>query len=242
MSRLIFGRKPVLEALEAHTKIAKLYLARGEKKGSIVKIEGKARAMGVKLEMVDAKDLSVITEENHQGVIALVDDYRYADLDTLIEAMNNRENAILVLLDSIEDPHNLGAIIRTAECAGAVGVVIPKHRAALVTDTVTKVSAGATEYLPIAKVTNMADAIERLKRDNIWVYGLAAEADGTITKTDFRGKVAIVIGNEGHGMRKGVRDKCDALASIPLMGKIESLNASASAAVVLYEIVRQHAR
>lgn len=242
MSRLIFGRKPVLEALEAHTAITKIYLEKGEKKGSILKIEGKARAMGVRLEAVDARELAVLTEENHQGVVAVVDDYRYADLDALIEEMKNRDNAMLVLLDSIEDPHNLGAIVRTAECAGAVGVVIPKHRAALVTDTVTKVSAGATEYLPIAKVTNLADAIDKLKHENIWVYGLAGEADGTITETDFRGKVAVVIGNEGRGIRKGVREACDALVSIPLRGKIESLNASAAAAVVLYEIVRQHAR
>jgi len=187
----------------------------------------------------------MITKENEklknsQGVVASVTDYKYYDIEDILEDANNKhEKPFILVLDKIEDPHNLGAIIRTAECMGVHGIIIQKRNACQVTDTVEKVSAGACSYVKIARVTNITDAIRKLKENNIWVYGLDMDGDSNIYNTDFDGAVAIVVGNEGKGISRLVRDNCDVIVSIPMYGNINSLNASVSSAISVYEISKQ---
>ena len=178
--------------------------------------------------------------KNSQGVVASVTDYKYYDIEDILEDANNKhEKPFILVLDKIEDPHNLGAIIRTAECMGVHGIIIQKRNACQVTDTVEKVSAGACSYVKIARVTNITDAIRKLKENNIWVYGLDMDGDSNIYNTDFDGAVAIVVGNEGKGISRLVRDNCDVIVSIPMYGNINSLNASVSSAISVYEISKQ---
>lgn len=235
----IIGRNPVMEALKNGREIEKLILLR-EGEGSLIKIEGMARDRGIPTQYADRRSLSRMAgADHHQGVIAVAAPYRYWELDQLItHAKNQKEPPFLILLDGIEDPHNLGAILRTADAAGAHGVIIPKRRAAGLTETAVKSSAGAAEYVPVARVSNLVWAIEQLKEAGLWICACDMDGDpyDQAVLTDAMG---LVIGGEGQGVGRLVRQTCDFVLSIPMCGSINSLNASNAAAVLMYEIRRQ---
>ena len=235
------GRNSVLELLESEKDINKIYVTRGEKQGSINKIIGRAKGKGIVLVEVDKSKLDEMSQTgNHQGVIAIVPPFEYCEVeDILDEAKNKKESPFILILDGIEDPHNLGAIIRTAETAGVHGVIIPKRRAASVNSTVNKVSAGAVEHMKVARVNNINDTIQYLKDNGLWIIGTDGKAENYYYEQDLTGPIALVIGSEGYGMNRLVSENCDILVKIPMMGKITSLNASVSAGIVTYEIVKQ---
>ncbi|HHY82525.1 MAG TPA: 23S rRNA (guanosine(2251)-2'-O)-methyltransferase RlmB [Clostridiales bacterium] len=236
----IEGKNPVLEALRSGRTIEKLLIARGSSEGPIREIVKRARDNGVVIQEVDRQRLDEISESGaQQGVIAFVTPYKYVEVDEIIQHAKERdEDPFLIILDEITDPHNFGAIIRTAECSGAHGVIIPKRRSVGLTPAVIKASAGAVEYMPVAKVTNLSRLLEDLKKQGIWIAG--ADLEGSeFTCQDLTGPIALVIGSEGHGISRLVKEKCDFLIKIPLMGKIESLNASVAAGILMYEVVRQ---
>ena len=235
------GRNSVYELLESGKDINKIYVAKGEKHGSINKIISKAKENRVVVTEIEKNKLYKMAQtENPQGVIAIVPPFDYCDVDDILNvAKKKNEKAFIVLLDEIEDPHNLGSIIRTAETAGVHGIIIPKRRSALVNSTVNKTSAGATNFMKIARVNNLNETIEYLKENDIWIYGTDIVGDKMYYEEDYRDNVAIVIGNEGHGMSRLVKEKCDFLVKIPMKGKITSLNASVSAGIVMYEVVKQ---
>ena len=235
------GRNSVLELLESEKDINKIYVTRGEKQGSINKIIGRAKGKGIVLVEVDKSKLDEMSQTgNHQGVIAIVPPFEYCEVeDILDEAKNKNEQPFILILDGIEDPHNLGAIIRTAETAGVHGVIIPKRRAASVNSTVNKVSAGAVEHMKVARVNNINDIIQYLKDNGLWIIGTDGKAENYYYEQDLTGPIALVIGSEGYGMNRLVSENCDILVKIPMMGKITSLNASVSAGIVTYEIVKQ---
>ena len=238
---IIEGRNAVIEALRSETAIDKIYLAKGETDKTLGHIASKARAAGIVVVEADRRKLDNMSRTHaHQGVIALAAVREYATVeDILAVAAERNEAPLLVICDEISDPHNLGAIIRTAECAGAHGVIIPKRRSVGLTATVAKASAGAVEYMKVAKVTNINAAIEELKSKGVWIFGTAAEGSIPMYKADLTIPAAIVIGSEGDGMSRLVAENCDFLVSIPMKGRISSLNASAAASVLLYEAVRQ---
>lgn len=240
MSDYIVGRNAVLEHLKAGKDVEKIYVQKGELKGSIHKITGIAHEKGIVVVECDKKKLDEMSGGlPHQGVAILAVDYKFSSVEEMLAAAKAKgEKPFLVILDEISDPQNLGAIIRTAEAAGAHGVIIPKRRSATITSTVHKASAGATSTMKVAKVTNINTTIEELKKQNVWVYGAAGEAKATYMQTNFDGAVALVVGNEGKGISKLTRERCDALVSIPMFGQVDSLNASASAAILIYEVVR----
>ena len=240
MTEYIFGRNAVLELLNSN-KVEILYIQKGNLKGSIEKIIGKAKDNRIIIKQVEKIKLDNMAQGGvHQGVAASVLEYEYHDVDDILdEARSKNEDPFIVILDKIEDPHNLGAIVRTAEVAGAHGLIIPKRRSATVNSTVHKSSAGATSYLKIAKVTNITETIKSLKSKNIFVYGTDGDARSYYNETNLTGPIAIVIGNEGKGISRLVKESCDDLIKIPMFGKINSLNASNAAAIVLYEVVRQ---
>lgn len=235
------GRNSVLELLESDKDINKIYITKGEKQGSINKIIGRAKGKGIVLVEVDKSKLDEMSQTgNHQGVIAIVPPFEYCEVeDILDEAKNKNEQPFILILDGIEDPHNLGAIIRTAETAGVHGVIIPKRRAASVNSTVNKVSAGAVEHMKIARVNNINDTIQFLKDNGLWIIGTDGKAENYYYEQDLTGPIALVIGSEGYGMNRLVSENCDILVKIPMNGKITSLNASVSAGIVTYEIVKQ---
>ena len=238
---LIEGRNAVTEALRAGVAIDKIYLAKGETDRTLGHIASTARAGGVVVVEADRRKLDAMSRTKaHQGVIALAAVREYVTVEEILKKAEEKgEKPLLVVCDEISDPHNLGAIIRTAECAGAHGVIIPKRRSAGLTAIVGKTSAGAVSYLPVARVSNLVATLQELKEKGVWIYGTAAEGSSSLYKTDLRGPAAIVIGSEGDGMSRLTRENCDFLVSIPLRGNISSLNASAAAAVLLYEAVRQ---
>lgn len=236
----IEGRNAVLEAFRSGKSIDKLYVLDGCQDGPVRTIVREARKKDTILNFVTRERLDQISETgHHQGVIAVVAAYSYSTVEEILQkAKEKGEAPFLILLDNIEDPHNLGAIIRTANLAGAHGVIIPKNRAVGLTATVARTSAGALNYTPVAKVTNLARTIENLKKEGIWF--VCADMGGTqMYDLDLKGAVGLVIGNEGNGVSKLVREKCDFIASIPMQGNIDSLNASVAAGVLAYEIVRQ---
>lgn len=237
----IEGRNSVLELLETGKDINKIFIEKGERHGSINKIIGIARDRKIVIVEVDRQKLNQMAQtDNHQGVIAIVPPFDYCEVDDIInEAKQRSEPPFILILDGIEDPHNLGAIIRTAETAGVHGIIIPKRRACTVNSTVYKVASGAVEHMKIARVNNLNDEIKYLKENDIWVYGTAIEATKYHYEENLKGAVAIVIGNEGEGMSRLVRENCDVLLKIPMRGKITSLNASVSAGIVMYEVVKQ---
>ncbi len=237
----IEGRNAVLEALRAGRPIDKLLVAKGDEDATLGHIIHIARNAGVAVVDTDRRKLDEMSATGaHQGVIAVAAVKEYCTVEDILKyAEEKGEAPLIILCDEISDPHNLGAIIRTAECAGAHGVVIPRRRSAGLTATVAKTSAGAVEYLPVARVANLTNAIRELKDRSVWVYGTAADADVDLYGIDLTGPTAIVIGSEGAGMSRLVAERCDVRMSIPMAGRIESLNASVSAAVVLYEAVRQ---
>ncbi len=237
---IIIGRNAVLEALKANRNADKLLVAHGAATGPVRAIIGKCADRGILIKEVPASKLDYISGGgNHQGVALYVAAHTYANLDDILQAAQAKgEPPFLILCDNLEDPHNLGAILRTAEAAGAHGVVIPKHRAASLTTAVAKAACGALEYMPVAKVTNLADTIDQLKKAGLWIYG--ADMAGTAwCGTDFTGPTALVIGSEGNGIGTLVKKKCDGLVSMPMLGKINSLNASVAAGILMYEVTRQ---
>ena len=238
---LIEGRNAVIEALRAGTSIDKIYLQKGETDRTLGHIASTAREKGIVVVDADKRKLDFMSRTHaHQGVIALASVREYVSVADILNAAREKGEApLIVVCDEISDPHNLGAIIRTAECAGAHGVIIPKRRSAGLTATVDKTSAGAAEHMAVARVANLPSALEALKKQGLWSYGAAAEGSAPLWKTDFTGPVCMVIGSEGDGMGRLVRECCDFTVSIPLLGKVSSLNASAAAAVLMYELVRQ---
>jgi 23S rRNA (guanosine2251-2'-O)-methyltransferase len=238
---VIEGRNAVVEALRAGTPIDKIYLAKGETDKALGHIASTARAAGIVVVEADRRKLDFMSATKaHQGVIALAAVREYATVEDILAVARERgEPPLLVVCDEISDPHNLGAIIRTAECAGAHGVVIPKRRSAGLTAIVGKASAGAAEYMAIARVANISAAIKELKEAGLWVYGTAADGANGLWETDLTGPIALVIGSEGDGMGRLVKENCDFILSLPMKGKVSSLNASAAAAVTMYEILRQ---
>jgi 23S rRNA (guanosine2251-2'-O)-methyltransferase len=237
----IEGRNSVLELLESGKDINKIYIAKGEKHGSITKIIAKAKENKVVLVEVEKEKIKQMAQtENPQGVIALVPPFDYCSVDDILnEAKNKKEKAFILILDGIEDPHNLGSIIRTAETAGVHGIIIPKRRAASVNSTVNKTSAGATNFMRIARVNNLNETIEYLKEHDVWIYGTDMNTDTLYYEENLTGNIALVIGSEGFGMSRLVKENCDFLIKIPMKGKITSLNASVSAGIVMYEVVKQ---
>ena len=238
---IIEGRNAVIEALRAGTTIDKIFIQKGETDKTLGHIASTARAAGVVVVDADKRKLDFMSRTHaHQGVIALTSVREYVSVEDILNiAREKGENPLIVVCDEISDPHNLGAIIRTAECAGAHGVVIPKRRSVGLTATVAKASAGAVEYMKVARVTNINTAIAELKSKGVWVFGTAAEGSIPMYKADLTVPAAIVIGNEGEGLSQLVRKNCDVMVSIPMKGKISSLNASAAASILLYEAVRQ---
>ena len=237
----IEGKNAVMEALKAGRPIDKIYIARGEQDKALGFIISKARAAGCVVSEVDRRKLDFMSQtHSHQGVIAIAAVKEYATVESIIDAAKDRgEKPLIVVCDEISDPHNLGAIIRTAEAAGAHGIIIPKHRSAGITAIVEKTSAGAVEHIPVAKVANLAAAIEKLKESGIWIFGTVADGTKNLWESDLKDSAAIVIGSEGEGMSRLMKENCDFLVSIPMRGRVSSLNASAAAAVMLYEAVRQ---
>ncbi len=235
------GRNAVLELLESERDINKILVANGEKHGSIYKIISIAKERKIPITEVDRSKLNKISQtQNHQGVIAIVPPFNYCEVDEILElAEQKNEQPFIIILDGIEDPHNLGSIIRTAETAGVHGIIIPKRRSATVNSTVSKVSAGAVEYMKIARVNNINETIRQLKKQGIWICGTDMETETIYTKQDYRLPIAIVIGSEGFGMSRLVKENCDFLVKIPMKGKINSLNASVSAGIIMYEVVRK---
>ena len=238
---IIEGRNAVIEALRAGETIDKIYLQKGETDKTLGHIASKARAAGVVVVEADRRKLDAMSRTHaHQGVIAQAAVREYVSVESILDAAREKgEDPLLVVCDEISDPHNLGAIIRTAECAGAHGVIVPKRRSAGLTAVVAKTSAGAVSYLPVARVPNIAALLADLKKRGIWIFGAAAEGSVSLYNADLAGPAAIVIGSEGDGMTRLVRESCDFLVSIPMKGRISSLNASAAAAVLLYEALRQ---
>ena len=238
---LIEGRNAVIEALRTEASIDKIFIQKGEVDKTLGHIASKARAAGIVVVEADRRKLDGMSRTHaHQGVIALAAVREYVSVDDILaDAAAKNESPLIVVCDEISDPHNLGAIIRTAECAGAHGVVIPKRRSAGLTAVVAKTSAGAVSYMPVARVANIPSLLKDLKKQGIWVFGTAAEGTTRLYDADLKGPAAIVIGSEGDGMSRLVAENCDFLVSIPMRGRISSLNASAAAAILLYEAVRQ---
>ena len=237
----IEGRNSVLELLESGKDVNKIYVAKGEKHGSIMKILAKAREKKIVTVEVEKEKINQMAQtENPQGVIAIVPPFDYCRVDDILnEAKSKNEKAFILILDGIEDTHNLGSIIRTAETAGVHGVIIPKRRAASVNSTVNKTSSGAVNFMKIARVNNLVDTIKYLKDNDVWVYGTDISATKMYYDEDMTGNVAIVIGSEGFGMSRLVKENCDFLVKIPMKGKVTSLNAAVSAGIVMYETVKQ---
>ena len=235
------GRNALQEALRAGRTIDKVFIADGDTDKGLQRLAAQAKEAGAVIVPVDRRKLDAMSFTHaHQGVITLAAAHEYATLDDILEEAASRgENPLIVICDELTDPHNLGAIMRSAECAGAHGVIIPKRRSVGLTATVAKSSAGAVEYMKVARVTNINNAINELKDRGVWVFGTAAEGSIPMYKADLTGPAAIVIGNEGDGMSPLVRKNCDVMVHIPMKGRISSLNASAAASILLYEAVRQ---
>ena len=237
----IEGRNSVIELLESGKDINKIFVEKGEKHGSIHKIIAMAKEKRVIIVEKDKKQMEEMAQnKNYQGVIALVPPFEYCEIEDILDkAKEKNEEPFVLILDGIEDPHNLGSIIRTAETAGVHGVIIPKRRAAGVNSTVAKVSAGAVEHMLVARVTNITDAMEKLKKEGLWICGTDINTDKYYYEQDLTGPIGIVIGNEGSGMSNKVTRNCDFLVKIPMKGKVTSLNASVSAGIVIYETLKQ---
>lgn len=238
---IIEGRNAVTEALRAGTAIDKVYIAKGETDAALGHIAAKAKAAGAVVVDVDRRKLDYMSRtHSHQGVIAITAVREYAEVEDILAAAEAKgEKPLIVVCDELSDPHNLGAVLRTAECAGAHGVIIPKRRSAGLTAVVAKTSAGAVSYVPVARVPNLTKTLNDLKEKGVWVFGTAANGTTPLYEADLKGPAAIVIGSEGTGMSRLVGETCDFTVSIPMKGKLNSLNASAAAAILLYEAVRQ---
>ena len=235
------GRNALTEALKAGRAIDKVFVAEGNTDRSLQRLAAQAKEAGAVVVPVDRRKLDQMSvSHSHQGVIALAAAREYFSVDDILETAAQRGEApLIVICDELSDPHNLGAILRSGECAGAHGVIIPKRRSVGLTAVVAKASAGAVEYMKVARVTNISATIEELKKEGVWIFGTAAEGSIPMYEADLKGAAAIVIGSEGEGMSRLVREKCDVTVHIPMRGSITSLNASAAASILLYEAVRQ---
>ena len=240
MSDYIVGRNAVREALRSGRTIQRLFITNDKVQGSLQEIIGLAKDKGIELRRVDDKQLSKYADGVvHQGVVALAAPVKFADLGEVLQNWSSDKAPLLILLDGIEDPHNMGAIIRTAECCGATAVLIPKRHTAPINATVAKMSAGALESIPLVQVGNVAQTIEELKKQGFWVLGAHMEGQQTLYQADLTSPLVLVIGNEGKGLSRLTKERCDFLVTIPMYGRINSLNASVAAAILMYEAVRQ---
>jgi 23S rRNA (guanosine2251-2'-O)-methyltransferase len=236
----IIGKNPVMEALRSERDINKILIAESSQRGQMQPLIQLAKEANVIVQFVPKKKIDQISDENHQGVLAYVAAYQYAELDDLFAAAEKKnEPPFFLLLDEIEDPHNLGSIMRTADAVGAHGIIIPKRRAVGLTATVAKASTGAIEHIPVVRVTNMARTIDELKERGIWIAGTDASGKQDYRQFDGTLPLGLVIGSEGKGMGRLVRDKCDFLINLPMAGKVTSLNASVAAALLMYEVYRR---
>lgn len=237
---LIVGRNPVIEALKSGRSVNKVMISEGINQKAFKQLEQASKVAGTIVQRVPKNKLDQLADGNHQGVIAYVAAYQYASLEDLFhQADKKNESPFFIILDGLEDPHNLGSIMRTADATGAHGIIIPKRRSVGLTATVAKTSAGAIEYVPIVRVTNIADTIDELKERNIWVVGTEADGKEDYRSLDGETSIALVIGSEGKGMSRLVKDKCDWTVSLPMKGKVSSLNASVASSLLLYEIYRK---
>ena len=237
----IEGRNPVMEALRSGREIDKILIAKGTRGGSLIKILGKAKDKGIPIQYVERQKIDEMSESNaHQGIVAIVAAHKYVHFEDIIEsAKNSGKDPLILILDKITDPHNLGSIIRTADAVGVDGIIIPKRHSVGLTAVVAKSSAGAIEYVPVAKVSNIAQTIDRIKEKGIWVAGAHMDGEKEHYNTDLKGPLALIIGSEGTGISRLTKEKCDFLVRLPMVGKISSLNASVAAAVLMYEVFRQ---
>ncbi|HWO78573.1 MAG TPA: 23S rRNA (guanosine(2251)-2'-O)-methyltransferase RlmB [Bacillus sp. (in: firmicutes)] len=239
-SEWIFGRNPVLEVLKSDRDIQKLLVAEGSQKGSIQQVLKIAKEKSVIVQTVPKRKLDQMFNGPHQGVAAQIAAYQYAELDELYKRANERgEPPFFIILDELEDPHNLGSIMRTCDAVGAHGIIIPKRRSVGLTATVAKASTGAIEHIPVARVTNLARTIDELKESGVWIVGTDRDADQDYRQLDGKMPLGIVIGSEGKGMSRLVKEKCDFLISLPMIGHVTSLNASVAAALLMYEVFRK---
>ena len=240
MQNLIIGRRPVLESLRSDTPPEKIYILFGTRGNALLQIQQLAKRQGVPVKEIDRQRfLELSSDPNAQGVLAIGATKQYVDIEALLQvSADKNESPFLLVLDEIEDPHNVGALIRTAECAGIHGVILPKHHAATLNETVAKASAGASLHLPAAKVTNIASTLEELRSRGVWIVGTDMRGEKAYDEMDYRGAIAIVVGNEGKGIRRLVKEKCDFLVNIPMYGKIGSLNASVAGGLVLFAAAR----
>jgi 23S rRNA (guanosine2251-2'-O)-methyltransferase len=240
MDNLIVGRQPVLEALKSRQPIERILILHGTSGSHIDQVKQLARKFAIPIKETDKERFAELAGDTQaQGIIAIIDSYRYVEIEEILAlAQKKNESPFILALDEIEDPHNLGALIRSAECAGVHGVIIPLHNSASVNSTVVKTSAGATAHIPIARVTNIAQTLDELKKAGVWIVGTEMESDKLYYDHDYRGALALVVGNEGKGIRRLVKEKCDFLVKIPMHGKIESLNASVAGALVMFEAAK----
>lgn len=239
-NEIIAGKNPVLEALRSGREMNKVWVAEGVKKAGVAELLQLAREAGIIVQFVPKNKVDQLTDgANHQGVAASVAAYRYADIDELFESASSRnEDPFFLILDELEDPHNLGSILRTADATGVHGVIIPKRRAVGLTSVVAKTSTGAIEHIPVARVTNLAQTVDDLKKRGVWIAGTDAKGSADYRQMDAKLPLAVIIGSEGKGMSRLLKDKCDFLYHMPMVGKVTSLNASVAAALLMYEVLR----
>ncbi|MRX72564.1 23S rRNA (guanosine(2251)-2'-O)-methyltransferase RlmB [Bacillus lacus] len=239
-SEYIMGRNTVIETLKSSREIHKIWVAENSQKGQVQQVTRLAAEKGLTIQYVPKKKLDQMVEGNHQGVVAQVAAYEYAEVDDILAAARDRNEApFILILDELEDPHNLGSIMRTADAVGAHGIIIPKRRAVGLTATVAKASTGAIEYIPVARVTNIARTMEDLKKEGIWIVGTDAKGSDDYRNMDGGMPIGLVIGSEGKGMGRLVREGCDFLVRLPMAGKVTSLNASVAAGLLMYEVYRK---
>jgi len=237
---VIIGRKPVLEALNSDEEISQVYILYGQQGGIINAIRVAAKKRGIKVNQIPLDKFKQITKDKvSQGVAAVKSDYKFFNLHKIIDEAKKSEYPLLLVLDSIQDTHNVGAILRSAECSGVDGLIITKHNSAPINETVVKTSAGASEYVKIAQVNNLVHAIEELKQNGFWIVGSYLEGAKDYISVDYKMPIALIVGNEEKGIRKLTADKCDHLVSIPMKGKIQSLNVSVATGIMLFEILKQ---
>ncbi|WP_190323503.1 23S rRNA (guanosine(2251)-2'-O)-methyltransferase RlmB [Rummeliibacillus sp. TYF-LIM-RU47] len=237
---MIAGKNPVLEALRSTRDINKIWIAEGVKKSGINELISMAKERGIIVQFVPKKKIDQLSSENHQGIVASVAAYNYAELDDLFQlAKERQEDPFFIILDELEDPHNLGSIMRTADAIGAHGIIIPKRRSVSLTAVVAKASTGAIEYIPTVRVSNLAQTVEELKERGVWIAGTDAKGSVDYRKMDATLPLAVIIGSEGKGMSRILKEKCDFLYNLPMVGHVTSLNASVAASLLMYEVYRK---
>lgn len=241
MSDYLVGRNPIMEALKSGSPIHKMFIQKGANKGSVIEIISRAKERKIPIQEVERKYLdSLVPETNHQGIVAAVPVREYAEVEDILDrAKQSKEDPFILMLDELEDPHNLGAVLRTADAVGVHGVIIPKRRAVGLTSTVVKTSAGAVEYVPVARVANLVQTVEKLKEAGCWVVGADMDGETLWDSKNLTGSLVCVIGSEGQGISRLLKEKCDFLVKIPMKGRISSLNAATATAVLCYEILRR---